>query len=355
MCGDGQCCHDGSCIAKSGTCTCGDAMIAMSSSAAPGCPGSDSFVDMVKQQAQSICASQAPMFGNECTELGQCVGTSAIDDVQLQCFDMGMEQMAGMTVAVCYHCDNTDPPDVPPNNSGQCDDLRVQIANKKAEISAKNLEIKYLADGIAKLDAAIASWQATIDALQNAESKVISGTFGDNIFLKTSGQATKFVTDIYGGAKAVSAVSKVGCLGQRAYCGTNLFGKVPQYSWKNVLISKKAWGEVYEPAVAFGLSKAAGQAAGGGCPADPPDDGWFSWWPGLASGQWFVGCFTKDAVIQQIGENRTNAVNNKTQLTAKRAAMQAQRDQALRDVGAMQAALDALQKQFDDTCTCNHP
>jgi len=359
-CGDGQCCYHGSCVAKDGACACGDTRLVSSSSAMPGCPGADQFADMVKQEAQNYCLINAPEFGNMCSSLGQCIGSAGIDDVTTQCFDSGNEDFAGMEVAVCFHCDEADPPGVPPNNADTCNDLSVKISNKKAEINAKQLEIKYLVDGIAKLNAAIASTENFLTSLQNAENGVISGAFGDNIFLKTAGQTTKFVTDIYGGAKAVSSVSKVGCLANRAYCGTNLVGRVPNMSWKMVLLSKRAWGEVYEPAVAFGISQAVG--AGGeklaGCPApgqDPPDDGWFSWWPGLSSGQWFVGCFTKDSVIQQIGENRLNAINNKRDLTTRRDAMSAERDQALIDLGMLQAELEALQQQYNDTCTCDHP
>jgi hypothetical protein len=350
-CGDGKCCFHGSCTDKSGSCSCGDTEWQRSSSAAPGCPGSDSFVQMMKDEAQQYCVANAPMFGNQCSSLGQCVGSAVIGATNLQCIDTGDPQMGGMIAIMCMHCDEADPPDAPPNNSGACNDLQVQIANKKADINTKQKEAAYLADGIAKLDGAIASYATLLASLQDAESKVISGTFGDNITVKTSGEVTKFVTDIYGGAKAVTSLQKIGCLGQRAYCGTNLFGKVPNYSWKNVIYSKKAWGEVYEPAAAFGMAKVAGGAA---CPGDPPDDSWFSWWPGLSSAKWLVGCWTKDSVIQQIGENRTNATNAKLELTNKRKAMSDQRDQLLIDIGKLQSELDALQKKYDDTCGCNH-
>lgn len=352
-CGDGQCCHRGFCIGKTEGCACGDQAVTRSSSSGPGCDGLGYFVDDLEEQAQYMCSTSAPMFGNMCGPLGMCVGTAAIGAVSTRCYEPEPPQMiGGQSATVCFHCDFDAPADAPPNNDAECDELQIKISNKKAEINTKSLEIRYLQDGINKLNAAITSVTAFLASLQDAESKLLTGHFGENVFLKTSGQTTKLVTDIYGGAKMVTTVQKVGCLGQRAFCRTNLIGRVPHYSWKNVVISKRAWGEVYEPAAAWGVAKLAGQAA---CPDPAPDDSWFSWWPGYSSGQWFIGCFTKDAAVQEIGEKRLNAMNNKRELEQRRDAMMAERDQALQDLGKLRVELEALEKEHREKCTCQRP
>jgi hypothetical protein len=361
-CGNGNCCHAGSCIAQTDPCACGDQPTTMSSSAGPGCDGIDDFVTMLEQQAQSYCLASGPFFGDSCGELGKCVGSAAIGQVVTKCIPPPTgSHIGGQIATVCFHCDEEDPPDAPPDNNQECDDLAVQIMNQKAQINTKGYEIQLMADGIAKYNAAIASTQAVIDGLVGAEDKLMQGTYGDNIFYKTAGESTKFVTDVYAGAKIVKTVQGVACLGKTAWCGTNLVGKVPQYSWKNVVVSKKAWGNVYEPAAQAGIAKIAGGAA---CPPTPPDNSWVNWWPGGSSALWAIGsgaleplgiCSSTTSMIAEIGEKRSSAQNLKQELITRRNALTAQRDQALQDLGVLKAKLTALQKEYDAKCTCAPP
>jgi len=308
------------------------------------------------------------MFGDMCHALGRCDSDLDVSSATTQCYEPPEDQYIGGVVAkVCARCDFEFPAGAPPPPpTAECAQLQVDINNKKTEINVKQDQINDLADGIAKFAAAAAHEDAIIASLQGAEQKLIDGTYGTNILATTSAQSALFVVDVVSSAKNVTKIGQGLCQAGGALKGTNcpLIGKAPQMSWKNVVYAKKYWNNVTEPTVMLGITKVSTGVAGQ-CLPGAQEYTWWSLWPGYNQAKWgvncvmagYFGCDLTSEAVDNIGNARSAAQKAKAYFLAKKKALEAERDQALQELGVLKAELAALQQKFKEKCTCNmeHP
>lgn len=363
-CGDGSCCFEGLCLPKTSQCACGYSLYTFSRTAALGCPDSSDAINTAEQIATQYCASSAPMFGDFCHELGRCDSSLDVGSATTQCYEPPEGQYIGGVVAnVCARCDYEFPAGAPPPPpTDACAQLQVDIDNKKTDINVKQDQINDLADGISKFAAAAAHEDDIIASLQGAEDQLINGTFGTNIVATTTAQSTLFVVDVVSSAKNVTKIGKGLCEAGSALKGTNcpLVGNAPQMSWKNVAYAKKYWNNVTEPTIMLGISKGSTGVAGA-CMPGAQEYTWWSLWPGYNQAKWglncvmagYFGCDLTSQAVDNIGTARTAAQSAKAYFLGKKKALEAERDQALQDLGVLKSQLAALLQKYKEQCTCN--
>jgi hypothetical protein len=358
-CGDGQCCFEGHCVAANADCECGYGETTWSRTASPGCPDGQQAVDMATEIARTQCQMGAPMYGDQCTALGTCDADIDVASSDYVCVDAG-EHMAGVIASVCTRCviDKPDDGPDPQPKLDACELLGVEIANKKAEINDKRRELDLLWDGLRKHQAALAATRAHYQAIAAAEAKLIQGHYGNWIGISVAANVTSAVTEIVSAGKSAKLPKEAGCLFGRI-CKTfgperDAKGRFLRVGTRYVATSKKAWNEVYEPTINLGLTQLAAQAPDVCGLPDAEASSW-DWFPGFDEGSWAIGCFTREHVMQEMGEKKSNALNHIHFLEGKIVELEHDIEVAAGELAALQAELAALEAEYAETCSCQLP